>query len=550
MPLDLVTFEEQLDTALNLFDRKNVARLCDELIQFLYESQVPVPLQMLERIMQSLRSKRMFELIRKVGECCLQLGLETYTIRRQYAQSLLDEDIYAAAMAILVQLRTETGRDPDVSAFNEYAEATGLLGRIYKQQYVNASQPHEPRILHLLEQSIQYYQEIYFQNRDLYLWHGINLVALIHRARVDLTGLKELPDPGPIALDILLHVGRRDMRHEATAFDFALALEGCIALDRQAEALTWADKYVNSPLAGAFEIASTLRQLREVWRVTMDMPIGRQLLPLLSAALLTREGATLTISTAELDQHKSSADSVSKEFERVLSSDSFKTYQWYLKGLKACSAVARIGLDTSVGWGTGFLISGELLSKDLEGKVVLLTNAHVISDDPINNNGSLSAEEAVATLEAVDKGLQLKCGKIVRTSSIFELDTTILCFDETVQAQLKSFRDKDSLHTYSIARTLPVPDGKERVYIIGHPCGGVLQISLQDNILLSCNDRLMHYRTPTARGSSGSPVFNDNWELIGIHHAGGSRMRKLDDPYQLEEANEGIRIDAIQKLFK
>ena len=55
-----------------------------------------------------------------------------------------------------------------------------------------------------------------------------------------------------------------------------------------------------------------------------------------------------------------------------------------------------------------------------------------------------------------------------------------------------------------------------RLYVIGHPGGRDLELSLHDNHLLGCNDRLLHYRTPTEAGSSGSPVFEaDGWRVVG-----------------------------------
>jgi V8-like Glu-specific endopeptidase len=88
------------------------------------------------------------------------------------------------------------------------------------------------------------------------------------------------------------------------------------------------------------------------------------------------------------------------------------------------------------------------------------------------------------------------------------------------------------------------------MYIIGHPAGGTLQLSLQDNALLDFEGRLLHYRTPTVGGSSGSPVFDDNWNLVGIHHAGGNYIQKLNNVRGMYQANEGIRITSIIEALK
>ena len=48
----------------------------------------------------------------------------------------------------------------------------------------------------------------------------------------------------------------------------------------------------------------------------------------------------------------------------------------------------------------------------------------------------------------------------------------------------------------------------------------------------------MHYRAPTEKGSSGSPIFNASpWQVVALHHAGG---RPEEWP-----ANEGIWIPSI-----
>jgi len=56
----------------------------------------------------------------------------------------------------------------------------------------------------------------------------------------------------------------------------------------------------------------------------------------------------------------------------------------------------------------------------------------------------------------------------------------------------------------------------------------------------------LHYRAPTEPCSSGSPIFNEQWKLIRIHHAGGEAIRRLDGTGTYA-ANEGIWIESIRK---
>ncbi|MGC4086186.1 MAG: serine protease, partial [Vicinamibacterales bacterium] len=80
-------------------------------------------------------------------------------------------------------------------------------------------------------------------------------------------------------------------------------------------------------------------------------------------------------------------------------------------------------------------------------------------------------------------------------------------------------------------------------YIIGYPKGGRLQIWLHDSTLLDVDDteRLVHYRTPTEPGSSGSPVFNSEWEVIALHHSGSSQTRRLHGNGTYEANEKGYR---------
>ncbi len=60
----------------------------------------------------------------------------------------------------------------------------------------------------------------------------------------------------------------------------------------------------------------------------------------------------------------------------------------------------------------------------------------------------------------------------------------------------------------------------EFVNIIHHPGGNMKQISLYHNIVTNTDDRVVQYLTDTLKGSSGSPVFNSDWEVIALHHSG------------------------------
>ena len=102
--------------------------------------------------------------------------------------------------------------------------------------------------------------------------------------------------------------------------------------------------------------------------------------------------------------------------------------------------------------------------------------------------------------------------------------------------------------TLRAAAELPLLNARARAYVVGHPRGAALQISLNDSLIVDCDDdeQLLHYRTPTDPGNSGSPVFNEDWQVIAVHHGGLSSMPRLRGKGYYE-ANEGVLIKAIKR---
>lgn len=516
----------------NAFDKEGSAALCEKLIADISQSADPYPPKEAGDVLNLLRKKRMFKLMQMVADALIMSGQNDAKVRRLHAQGLIDDGTnMAAAIGILDGLIADTQNNP-----SENAEARGLKGRLYKQIYVNAV---SARNRQNIERAVRSYFDVYESAPEVHLWHGINVVALLLRASRDGFALEGFPAPEKLAQDILTVIKKKDKNEEAKQWDFATACEACIALNKTEEAKGWLGKYLTANYADAFELASTLRQLEEVWQVEITSELGKLILTPLRAELLKREGGALELSVQDLLPENNEQPPSKQKYEKVFGADSFQTYKWYMLGQARCRAVARIGRDESQGYGTGFLIKGSELNKNFGDELVLLTNAHVVSNDPqvIRDQHALVPNEAVVTFEALDK-TTYKVAKLLWTSPPHELDATVLQLDKPVN-------DPD---IYPLAEVLPIIETSARVYIIGHPAGGTLSISLQDNALLAHKDPKIHYRTPTVGGSSGSPVFNRNWDLIGLHHSGDMTMMKLDGTGTYQ-ANEGIWIRAIIKAI-
>jgi V8-like Glu-specific endopeptidase len=75
-----------------------------------------------------------------------------------------------------------------------------------------------------------------------------------------------------------------------------------------------------------------------------------------------------------------------------------------------------------------------------------------------------------------------------------------------------------------------------QVNIIQHPQGRPKEVVLHNNYVTDIFEKVIRYTADTEGGSSGSPVFDNMWTLVGLHHAGGDEV----DP-----KNEGVRMDRI-----
>jgi hypothetical protein len=216
--------------------------------------------------------------------------------------------------------------------------------------------------------------------------------------------------------------------------------------------------------------------------------------------------------------------------EGVFGNDRYQPLDWYKAGLDRCRAVARVESITGRAVGSGFLVRRGDFFPDGGDELILLTTSHVIcpEDNPIRNGITPSA--ARANFEALGATAQIyKVGELLWTSPPDKLDATFV--------SLKGEGGK----LESCCPLKPPPeryrgDDTQRVFIIGYPLGAGLSFSLQDSIWLDFDPPRLSYRTPTDEGSSGSPVFDqDYWVLLALHR-GHKRS---------ESKNEGIPISAI-----
>ncbi len=519
---DAPQLESRLKRSLDTFDWQSAEATCKEIIDRTRKAKDKIPEATAKRLMNALRRKRRFTLMTQLAEAILTSGVRTPQVRRQYAQALIDQGQLGEAETVLESIIADPASVPV-----EVVEARGLTARIYKQRYVDKPEGNADNLL----RALTIYHDVYALNPKENLWHGINVVACVRRARRDGIPSSDLPDESALAFEILSTLEEKELQSavDLPAFDQATRMEAFVALDRYSDADAAALTYIDSIDVDAFELRSTIRQLTEVWLLDSNEPPGNHLLPILKAAHLSKEGAFSDRKVEEVAEEAISVGAAVDDLEAIFGSTRTVTLRWYKKGLDQCNAVARIE-KFDKGLGTGWLVKASDFFPDREG-VLLLTNAHVIP-------GAVLPEDAVANFQSLGEKIKIK--EIVWSSPIRDLDATFVSLEAAPKAAPLV------LHERAVEMTQP-PNPSPRLYIIGHPQGRDVEFSIQDNHLIATNETLLHYRTPTEPGSSGSPVFeSDDWRVVALHHRGSDKLNRIDGTRGTYKANEGISIRAIK----
>jgi endonuclease G, mitochondrial len=195
--------------------------------------------------------------------------------------------------------------------------------------------------------------------------------------------------------------------------------------------------------------------------------------------------------------------------------------------------------------GTGFLVAPNLL----------LTNQHVFTDFASRTSPNDSFMFAKNSWVDFDYEETFQGGFLPSTSYRFRPDILFLCSPAREGLDYALVAVETKTHESSIRKDVLLSEfgynqldratGKvlegEPINIVHHPEGQPRHVSLQNNRLLAILDNWLHYETDTKSGSSGAPLYNRYWEVVGLHHA-ESRTR---DAQGRPVANEGIRISKV-----
>jgi V8-like Glu-specific endopeptidase len=208
-------------------------------------------------------------------------------------------------------------------------------------------------------------------------------------------------------------------------------------------------------------------------------------------------------------------------YEKVIGLNNLLRISWLSRALELAAPVCRV--VTPTGPGSGFLIAPDLL----------LTNHHVLPDEKTADGSTAEFNYQVnwaGDLEPVRR--YLLDSAHYRTSEA--LDYTIVRVKES----------PGDLFGYIDLTKRGQPAVNDFVSVIQHPQGGTKQICFTDNKVSAVFGDLLQYSTDTEPGSSGSPVFNQAWEIVGLHHRGGGLAGPDGKKYF---TNEGILIASVMR---
>jgi len=503
------------------------------------------PIAIGKKLVDELRGARQFERMLRVAELVSRRDPEDVKNRRLYAQALIETGKVTAAIDVLQAASQRLSKsDP------EWPEVKGLLGRCNKQIFIDAVDKTGPEAREALQQAIVSYHDPFKEAPSANYWHGVNLAALLVKSL-------KLGLPIPAGLDPKTVAQNVRTTLEATPLDsldkwcLPTLAEAHLALGNWDEFERYIGEYVRDSGTSAFHVASTLRQLIEVWDLDKDCGRGQGVVKALNARLMKLPGGQLVVGPKELREYFNEPAPPQGQLEAILGVEGTKTYKWWQRGLAQARSVACIRLQLGNRKGTGFLVRSGDLGLDPTDELLVLTNFHVVN---ARGSGGAAQPDAVEVIfEAADPSITYSVEGIVWSSDQDHHDATLLRLNQRV----------DGIKPSTFAKQLPVLMDEPRVYIIGHVGGRDLSFSFQDNMLIDhegppdgkpaipgvCR---VHYRAPTEGGSSGSPVFNAHlWQVLALPHKGGREgMPKLNGAEGAYAANEGISIQSIREAIQ
>lgn len=182
----------------------------------------------------------------------------------------------------------------------------------------------------------------------------------------------------------------------------------------------------------------------------------------------------------------------------------------------------------------------------------------IVTDSGSSGSGFLTANNLVVTNNHVLKNAEAARSALIQFNyqkTVDGLDAQI----ETGELDPDDYFKTSVEDDWTIVRIKGNPEEKwgvlelsniavekgDHVNIIQHAGGGPKQISISANAVAYVGEGRVQYLTDTLPGSSGSPVFDEQWNVVALHHSGGWLAEPNSASKTTYYRNEGISIDRV-----
>jgi endonuclease G len=247
-----------------------------------------------------------------------------------------------------------------------------------------------------------------------------------------------------------------------------------------------------------------------------------------------RRPSRQTITRTPREEQRNPTRDEQLEHERMLGTNDLVAESYLELALLAAQPVCRVTVVDAnrvfAGHATGFLIAPH----------ILLTNWHVFRDVDEARNSWVEFDYRLDLAGKAAAGHRFT----LRPDAFFVSDREL---DYAAVAVAPVSEDgRTPLSRYGYHRLGPNTAKGGWMTIIQHPAGQPRQFAIRENRCVPApagveDPRFIWYESDTAQGSSGSPVFDDAFRLVALHHLG--RARRVGDKYRLRD---GRLVDTLE----
>jgi hypothetical protein len=487
-------------------------------------------------LLDKLRRGCAFDRLHIVASDMVERGLIRPHSNRMKVQALIELERYDEARAEIGRAR-QFGEDAA-----EMLDLFGLEGRIFKQLFVRSVEAGGWDKT-ALASAVSCYEVGWNQSGRTSAYHGVNMVALLHRAVVDERPVVDASSVLKLASQVkaaaIAERDRGDSWANASLGEVSLALGEYDLAD--SAYLTYLSKTTK-----AFDLSSTRRQLEEIWTRAKIVPDEwRSIRDKATWALMSVEKGQVQLAQGELASLAGRLADDDQGYQGLFGGRPVHI-DWARRMIEVGRCIGRIERRGSIhdARGTGFVMSAAELSPAWGhyGRV-LVTNEHVVSPD---GRQALRPEQAAVRFSQASPEIAYNLGQILWSSPREHHDVTILALESAppdvgrfnLLAPFNRLSDQDGR-----------PETRERVTVMGHPAGsrelhlGIenLEIDNLDNARPKAEPEYVWYKCPTLSGNSGSPVLT--WKDLhpaAVHH------REI----RSNGCNEGVSLESIREAIE